>query len=403
MLIAAAARVRPGRRPHLHGPRRGADRRADRDRSARRSSPSSSPRCSTRRSTGSRSTSAARDRRRTPRADTTAQAARRVRPRRRPRHRHRRALAGVAVDQRGLPLPVAHQHLAGGPGDGGARGGPRPVRCGAMVGMVLTAQRLPRRAIGAGLVALTVLAIGGAAANGLRYDVPAERDRRVHSHRGARRQRRAPCRPPTCASTRRTSSATTRTGCRCWAGRAACANDRGQFIDHLEKVGPGHYVSTEPMPVSGSWKTLLRVHDGKTFTAVPIFLAGDPGIGAQEVPAEAQFTRPFVSEITILQRERSPDIPQSLWLIGCLVVLVCTLAMIAGITWGGGRINNSEPTGATRNCSPQRRHDGSARRPTARRPPDLACGPGVRPGVRRRRRRGLHRGEGPAQRRRASQ
>ena len=68
-----------------------------------------------------------------------------------------------------------------------------------------------------------------------------------------------------------------------------------------------------------------------------------PGIGAEEVPAEAQLTRPFVSEITILQRERSPDIPQSLWLIGCLVVLVCTLAMIAGITWGGGRINNSEP------------------------------------------------------------
>ncbi|PRC61366.1 hypothetical protein C6A85_09645, partial [Mycobacterium sp. ITM-2017-0098] len=46
------------------------------------------------------------------------------------------------------------------------------------------------------------------------------------------------------------------------------------------------------------------------------------------------FTRPFVSEITILQRERSPDIPQSLWLIGCLVVLVCTLAMIAGANAG---------------------------------------------------------------------
>ena len=97
------------------------------------------------------------------------------------------------------------------------------------------------------------------------------------------------------------------------------------------------------MPVSGEWKTLLRLHDGRTFAAVPIYLAGDPGIGAKEVPAEASTTRPVVAEITILQRERSPDIPQSLWLIGCLVVLVCTLAMIAGITWGAGRINNSEP------------------------------------------------------------
>ena len=44
--------------------------------------------------------------------------------------------------------------------------------CGAMFGMVLTDQRLPRRAVGVGIVALTVLAIGGATANGLRYEVP---------------------------------------------------------------------------------------------------------------------------------------------------------------------------------------------------------------------------------------
>ena len=55
-------------------------------------------------------------------------------------------------------------------------------------------------------------------------------------------------------------------------------------------------------------------------------------------------TRPFVPEITILQRERNPETPQSLWLIGCLVVLVCTLIMIGGLTWGAGRINRKEPT-----------------------------------------------------------
>ena len=58
--------------------------------------------------------------------------------------------------------------------------------CGAMVGMVLTGQRLPRRAIGVGLVALTVLAIGGAAANGLRYDVPQNATAAVTLDRGAR-------------------------------------------------------------------------------------------------------------------------------------------------------------------------------------------------------------------------
>ncbi|BBY18878.1 hypothetical protein [Mycolicibacterium litorale] len=223
--------------------------------------------------------------------------------------------------------------------------------CGAMVGMVLTGQRLPRRAISVGLVALTVLAIGGAAANGLRYNVPETATAAftlteapsVDGQRFVTADVRF--NPPDVVSD--DPNWVSVLG---WQG--GLANERGQFVDHLEKVGPGHYVSTQPMPVSGTWKTLLRVHDGDTFTAVPIFLAGDPGIGAQEVPAEPQFTRPFVSEITILQRERSPDIPQSLWLIGCLVVLGCTLAMVAGITWGGGRINNSEPSGSEAELQP---------------------------------------------------
>jgi hypothetical protein len=135
-----------------------------------------------------------------------------------------------------------------------------------------------------------------------------------------------------------------------WQG--GLENQRGIFIDNLEKVGPGHYRSTQPMPVYGKWKTLLRVHDGRIFTAVPIFLAGDPGIGAPEIPAQATMTRPFVREITILQRERNPDTPMALWTIGGLVVLVCTLIMIGGLTWGAGRINRSQPTDSKTELQP---------------------------------------------------
>ncbi|KUI28717.1 hypothetical protein AU196_13300 [Mycobacterium sp. IS-1742] len=223
--------------------------------------------------------------------------------------------------------------------------------CGAMAGMVITGQRLPKRAIGVGLVALAVLAIGGAAANGLRYNVPENTTAAITLTEApavnGERYVTADVRlnPPDAISD--DPNWVSVLG---WQG--GLQNQRGQFVDNLEKVGPGHYVSTQPMPVSGTWKTLLRVHDGKTLAAVPIYLAGDPGIGAQEVPAEPQFTRPMVSEITILQRERSPDIPQSLWLIGCLVVLACTLAMIAGITWGGGRISKSEPSGSEAELQP---------------------------------------------------
>jgi hypothetical protein len=214
--------------------------------------------------------------------------------------------------------------------------------CGAMVGMVLTGQRLPSRAIGIGLVSVTVLVIGGAAANGLRYDVPESATATitltdVPSNDGQRHAMADVQLTPA----NLVSDDPNWVSVLGWQGQLT--NERGIFVDNLENVGPGHFRSTEPMPVSGEWKTMLRLHDGRTFAAVPIYLAGDPGIGAKEVPAEASMTRPFVGEITILQRERSPDIPQSLWLIGCLIVLVCTLAMIAGITWGAGRINNSEP------------------------------------------------------------
>jgi hypothetical protein len=135
-----------------------------------------------------------------------------------------------------------------------------------------------------------------------------------------------------------------------WQGHLE--NQRGRVIDNLDKVGPGHYRSTQPVPVWGTWKTLLRVHDGKTLTAVPIFLAADPGIGAQEVPADATFTRPFVAEITILQRERNPETPEMLWTIGCLVVLFCTLVMLGGLSWGAGRINRTEGLGTEAELQP---------------------------------------------------
>jgi hypothetical protein len=224
--------------------------------------------------------------------------------------------------------------------------------CGALFGMVLTSQPLPSRAISIGLVVLTVLVVGGATANGLRYDVP----------------------PNVTATVALTDVAGTASGQRMvnadvqinppnfvsdnpnwvsilgWQGHLQ--NQRGQVVDNLEKVGPGHYRTTTPVPVWGTWKTLLRLHDGNTLTAAPIYLAGDPGIGAPEVPAQASFTRPFVAEITILQRERNPDTPTVLWTIGGLVVLFCTLVLIGGLSWGAGRINRSEAAGSRTELQP---------------------------------------------------
>jgi len=224
--------------------------------------------------------------------------------------------------------------------------------CGALFGMVLTSQPLPSRAISIGLVVLTVLVVGGATANGLRYDVPPNVTATV-----------ALTDVPGTASGQRMVNADVQinppnfisdnpnwVSILGWQGHLQ--NQRGQVVDNLEKVGPGHYRTTTPVPVWGTWKTLLRLHDGNTLTAAPIYLAGDPGIGAPEVPAQASFTRPFVAEITILQRERNPDTPTVLWTIGGLVVLFCTLVLIGGLSWGAGRINRSEAAGSRTELQP---------------------------------------------------
>jgi hypothetical protein len=224
--------------------------------------------------------------------------------------------------------------------------------CGAMFGLVLSSQRLPSRAISIGLVALTVLAIGGATANGLRYTVPQDVTAAVTltdvpgSSPGQRMVNAdVQINPPNFVSA--DPNWVSILG---WQGHLQ--NQRGQVVTNLEKLGPGHYRTTEPVPVWGSWKTLLRLHDGTTLAAVPIYLAADPGIGAKEVPAQASFTRPFVAEITILQRERNPDTPMALWTIGGLIVLACTLVLIGGLSWGAGRINRSEASGSEAELQP---------------------------------------------------
>ena len=224
--------------------------------------------------------------------------------------------------------------------------------CGAMFGLVLTSQWLPSRAISIGLVVLTVLAISGATANGLRYHVPQNVTATitladVPAEGPGQRMVDADVRinPPDFVSDNPNWVSIL-----AWQGHLE--NQRGEVVTNLDKVGPGHYRTTEAVPVWGTWKTLLRVHDGKTLTAVPIYLAADPGIGAKEVPAEALVTRPFVAEITILQRERNPETPALLWMVGCLVVLVCTLVLISGLSWGAGRINRSEASGSNAELQP---------------------------------------------------
>ena len=74
----------------------------------------------------------------------------------------------------------------------------------------------------------------------------------------------------------------------------------------LDQVGSGRYVSSRPVPITGSWKTMVSLQRGDEVMAVPVYLPADPEIGAPAVPAVPERTERFVRNTTILLREVRP-------------------------------------------------------------------------------------------------
>ena len=213
--------------------------------------------------------------------------------------------------------------------------------CAAMFGMVLTSQRLPGKAFGITAVALTLLVIGGTVANGLHIHVPKQDTATVKltdlpSASGQHMVSADVQINPSNIVGPHPDWVTILS----WQGKIQ--NHRGLVIDRLKQVGPAHYVSTEPVPVRGSWKTLLRVHDDRTMAAVPIWAPADDAIPRPETPLLTNGTRRFELEVSMMQRERDPNVPARLFTAGGIVVLFFTLTVISALTWGAGRINAAE-------------------------------------------------------------
>jgi hypothetical protein len=118
------------------------------------------------------------------------------------------------------------------------------------------------------------------------------------------------------------------------------SNIVGQWVVPLRKTGEGTYVSTRPVPVYGKWKTLLRLATVDSLQAVPIYLPADPAIPAKAVPASAHFTRSFVADKKVLQREA---VGGSILLqrIAYALLALIGLVWVAGIALGMRRLDRT--------------------------------------------------------------
>jgi hypothetical protein len=84
-----------------------------------------------------------------------------------------------------------------------------------------------------------------------------------------------------------------------WQGRTP-----GQLrqLTALREVGPGRYVTERPVPVTGNWKTLLRLAKGSHLMALPVYLPPSPQASRAGVPARARAGL-MQADTFILQRE----------------------------------------------------------------------------------------------------
>jgi hypothetical protein len=119
----------------------------------------------------------------------------------------------------------------------------------------------------------------------------------------------------------------------------------GLQVERLQRVSPGVYRTKDPVPVYGDWKTTLRLHRNREVIAIPIYLPKDDAIPAPEVPAKPQFTRAFVDDKKLLQREKKQDVPGFLWGGANAAVMLLYVAFLTALAVGVGRVARRDPRG----------------------------------------------------------
>ena len=109
-------------------------------------------------------------------------------------------------------------------------------------------------------------------------------------------------------------------------------------VSKLEEVSPGVWRSQEPLPVHGTWKSTLRLHRDNEVLGSAVYFPEDKAIPVEGVPATASFSRPFMDDKELLQREQKPDASGALLLGGYLVVLLIAMILIGAIVAGLARL-----------------------------------------------------------------
>src|SRR3954451_1513672 len=116
----------------------------------------------------------------------------------------------------------------------------------------------------------------------------------------------------------------------------------GLVIDRLASQGDGVYKTTQPIPVYDDWKATIRLQNGREVLGLPVYMPNDPEIPwAAPVAAKPHFTRTFVNDHQLLQREQKPGVPTWLKTVAPLIVLMLAIGFLTLLAWGLGRLGRA--------------------------------------------------------------
>jgi hypothetical protein len=118
-------------------------------------------------------------------------------------------------------------------------------------------------------------------------------------------------------------------------------------VDHLRRIRAGVYETTEPFPVHGQWKAVLRLHRGEILAGVPVHAPADAAIPLPAIPARERFERPFLADRENFQRERQLHVPDWMWPASISIVGALGLAFLLLIGWVLVRLARSAEPGRT--------------------------------------------------------
>jgi hypothetical protein len=126
-----------------------------------------------------------------------------------------------------------------------------------------------------------------------------------------------------------------------WQG--ADNTDGGLIRADLAQDADGVWRTDRPVPIGGSFKTLLRLHAGDTMQAIPLYLPADTQLEAAEVGLPDGRVA-FQREKSILQREARTDNVNA-ERAAYLALLGIALLWMATVSWGLRRLDRAVDRG----------------------------------------------------------